>query len=174
MANPSARSAGVTAAATLAILGCGSAFLLWVYYFLLILNAPPDDRGKHIYQMHPGVFLFIALVPSAVIAIGIRTGIGLFQLRPWARISAMAWASITLVFCLTLIALRPFETFFFPDHFVGEVQSSKQLIAIALVILLLPISVWWLFLFRMKSVKLQFVARDVDNVEGALRVTDQT
>jgi hypothetical protein len=158
MATSHPRSAGVTAAATLVLLGCTSAFFFWGYFLLVLLNAPPDDHGNHIYQTHTVAFLLIALVPSSVIALGIRTGIGLFQLRPWARTSAMIWAIITLVFCLSLIALRPFETFFISDRFVAPLESLKQLIAIALVILLLPVSVWWLFLFRMKSVKAQFLA----------------
>jgi hypothetical protein len=156
MPNSRPRSAGVTAAATLALLGCSSAFFFWGYLILTLVNAPSDKLGRHFYQLYPGPFLLIALIPSTVIALGIRTGIGLFQLRAWARVSALIWASITLTFCLALIAIRPFETFFIPTHFVNPTESFQQLVAIALVILLLPASVWWLFLFRMKSVKAQF------------------
>jgi hypothetical protein len=156
------RSAGVTAAATLALLGCSTAFFFWGSFFLGLLNIPADDHGRHIYQTHLGLFLAVAFLPSALIALGIRTGIGLFQLRPWARIAALVWASFALLFCLMLIAIRPFETFFIPYRFVGPLQSLKQLIAIALVILLLPVSVWWLFLFRMQSVKAQFRSEKTD------------
>jgi len=156
------RSAGVTAAATLALLGCGSAFFFWGYFLLSFLNVPPDDHGRHLYQTHTDAFLVIALVQSAVIALGIRTGIGLFQLRSWARVSALIWAALTLVFCLSLIAFHPFEIFFIPSPFVSQLESLKQLISIALVILLLPASVWWLFLFRMESVKAQFLEGDVE------------
>ncbi len=165
------RSAGVTAAATLALLGCGGAFFLWGYFLLAVLNAPPDEFGRHFYRVHPAAFLVIALVPSGLIALGIRTGIGLFQLRPWARVSALIWASITLLLCLMMIAFRPFETFIIPDRFVSELESLKQLMAIAFVILLLPSSVWWLFLFRSKSVKLQFQATDSDNPNQKSPVT---
>jgi hypothetical protein len=160
MANLQPRSAGVTAAATFAILICASVFFFWGYAMLLLLNAPADDHGSHFYQAHPVLVLFLALVPSSLIALGIRTGIGLFQLRSWARVAAMIWASVGLVFSLSIIAFRPFETFFISDRFVGPGESLTQLIAIAFVILLLPLSVWWLFLFRMKSVKAQFVSGD--------------
>ena len=160
MANPSPRSAAVTAAATLTLLGCTTAFFFWGFFFLNVLNDPPDELGRHFYQVQPITFLVIALVPSAVIGIGIRTGIGLLQLRPWARVLALVWASLALLFSLALIALRPFETFFFPDHFVSATESLRQLMAIALVILMLPASIWWLFLFRMKSVKAQFKAEE--------------
>jgi hypothetical protein len=158
MTSSSPRSAAVTAAATLALLGCATCFLVWGYVLLILLDAPADLEGHHLYQLHPAFFLLIAFVPSSVIALGLRTGIGLFQLRPWARLAALIWAAIALAFCLVLIALRPFETFVIPDTFVGSAQSLQQLATIAFIILLLPASVWWLFLFRSKSVKLQFAA----------------
>ena len=160
ISNRPARSAGVTAAATFALLGSVTAFFVWGNFFLALLNSPPDDRGRHIYQTHTIAFLLIAVVPSILIALGIQTGIGLFQLRSWARVAALTWASIALVFCLAMIAFRPFETFFIPDHFVSELVSLKQLIAISFVLMLLPVSVWWLFFFRMKSVKIQFLPAD--------------
>jgi len=160
MSNPKPRSAGVTASATLAILGSVTAFFFWGNFFLALLNAPPDSQRNHLYQTHPAAFLMITIVPSVLIALGIWTGIGLFQLRRWARLAALTWASIALVFCLLMIAFRPFETFFIPDRFVSDLESLKQLIAIAIVLLLLPVSVWWLFFFRIESVKLQFLAAD--------------
>jgi hypothetical protein len=158
----------------LAILGCSSALLLWGIFLLNLLNAPLNQDGKHFYEIYPVTVALIAFVPSILVALGIRTGIGLFHLRPWARVAALSWASVSLVFCLTLIALRPFETFFIPDHFVGPLESQKQLIAIAFVILLLPVSVWWLFLFRMKSVKEQFQAGVAEEQGEASRVTHGT
>jgi len=157
MANQRPRSAGVTAAATLALLGCVSAFFIWGSLFLALLNAPADDKGRHLYQTQTGAFLLIAIVPPVLFALGIRTGLGLFQLRPWARIAALIWAAIALVFCLTIIASRPFETFFIPHRFVSPLESFKQLIAISFIIMLFPVSVWWLFFFRMQSVKMQFL-----------------
>jgi hypothetical protein len=158
MANRPSRSAGVTAAATLALLGSVSAFFVWGSLFLGLLNAPADDQGKHLYQTHTVGFLLIAIVPSVLIALGIQTGIGLFKLRSWARLAALIWASIALLLCLLLIAFRPFETFFVPERFVSEFESLKQLAALALIFMLFPTSVWWLFFFRSKSVKMQFLA----------------
>jgi NADH:ubiquinone oxidoreductase subunit 5 (subunit L)/multisubunit Na+/H+ antiporter MnhA subunit len=91
--------------------------------------------------------------------LGMGTGIGLFQLRPWARKAALLWASIALAFCLSMIALRPFETFAIPEHFVTEAESMRQLLAVSVVCMLLPISIWWLFFFRLKSVVEQFEGR---------------
>jgi len=173
MGNSRPRSAGVTAAATLAILGCSSAFFLWGYFLVSLLNAPAE-QGKAVYQSHWGIFAVVALVPSGLIALGIRTGIGLFQLRPWARVSALAWAGIAAAFCLMIIALRPFETFFIPDRFVAPTESFKQLLAIGFVILVLPVSVWWLFLFRTKGVKEQFATCEAAGQAAELAPGDVT
>jgi hypothetical protein len=156
MANPGSRSASVTAAATLALLSCTTCFLVWGYVLLTLVNSPIDLQGHHFYQIYPILFLLVVLVPSTVIALGARTGLGILQLRPWARVAALIWAAIALAFCLALIALRPFETFVIRDNFVGPTESLQQLASIAFIILLLPASLWWLFLFRSKSAKLQF------------------
>ncbi len=150
------RSAGVTAAATLAVLGSVLAFFLWGWLFLPLLNLPPDSRGKYLYQVHPLQFALIALVPPFLVALGLRTGIGLFHLRRWARKAALWWAAIALAFCLSMIALRPFETFAIPEHYVTEGESLRQLLAVSAVIMLLPASIWWLFFFRLQSVVEQF------------------
>jgi len=153
------RSAGVTAAAALAVLGSVIAFFVWGWLFLPLMNLPPDSHGHHSYQVHPITFALIALVPPFLVALGMRTGIGLFQLRRWARKAALWWASIALAFCLSMIALRPFETFAIPEHFVTEAESMKQLLAVSTVFMLLPVSIWWLFFFRLKSVVEQFEGR---------------
>ena len=150
------RSAGVTAAAALAVLGSVLAFLVWGASFFPLINLPPNDRGQHIYEAHPLDFALIALVPPLLVALGLCTGIGLFQLRPWARKAALLWASIALAFCLSMIALRPFETFAIPERLVTEVESMRQLLAVSVVFMLLPVSIWWLFFFRLKSVVKQF------------------
>ena len=150
------RSAGVTCAAALSLLGSASALYVWGNFFLGVLNAPPDSQGKHLYELYPFTFFLLVSVPLFLIASGMYTGIGLFQLKPWARRAALLWASVGLCFCLYMIAFRPFETFFFPDHFVSEVESFKQLLAISLLIALFPISIWWIFLFRLPSVRRQF------------------
>jgi hypothetical protein len=174
MSNTHLRSAGVTTAATLVILGSVTAFLFWGNFLLGILNAPPDAQGKYLYQTHAIALLLIAAVPPALIALGIWTGIGLFQLRPWARLAILTWASIALVFCLLLIAFRPFETFFFPDHFVSDLESLKQFLAIAMILLLLPVSVWSLFFFRAKSVKLQFLPANSSSPLQGQSVADKS
>ena len=150
------RSAGVTCAAALAILGSATAFLVWGSFFLGMLNNAADVRGRKIVELHPFMFFLFATVPFLLIASGISMGIGLFQLKAWARKAALAWASVALLFSLWFVAFRPYETFFIPQNFVSDLESLKQLMAISLVFATLPVSVWWIFLFRLESVKRQF------------------
>ncbi|HUI51776.1 MAG TPA: hypothetical protein VLX60_08335 [Terriglobales bacterium] len=161
------RSAGVTCAAALAILGSATAFLVWGSFFLGMLNSQADVRGRKIYEAHPVLTFLIATLPFLLIASGIRTGIGLFQLKPWARKAALLWASAALCFSLWFIAFRPYQTFFIPEHFVSELESLKQLLAISLVFATLPVSIWWIFLFRMESVKGQFAPQGAKAVAQA-------
>ncbi|HVM75681.1 MAG TPA: hypothetical protein VMT75_08565 [Candidatus Saccharimonadales bacterium] len=156
MENPRPRSAGVTAAATFAILGSISALAVWGYFLLAIVNAPVDEQGHHLYDIQITAFLIFVLLPPLVLAALIRTAIGLLQLKPWARIIAMIFAVSALMASLWLIAFRPFETFIIPEHFVHDLYLLRQLFAISFVLMLLPASVWWLILFRMNGVKAQF------------------
>lgn len=167
MENHRPRSAGVTAAATFALLGSVTALLIWGYILLNVVNTPADEQGHRLYELYAGAFFAVALIPPLVLAALIRTAIGLFQLRPWARIGAIVWAGAALIVSLYMIAFRPFETFVIPENFVSPVQSIQQLFSIAFVFMLLPVSVWWLFLFRMKSVRAQFAAERAELRGGA-------
>jgi hypothetical protein len=151
------RSAGVTAAATYAILCCLTVLFLWGFFVLQLLNTR-DYEGYTFFDYFPVSFALVAVVPPALISMGIRTALGLLQLRPWARRASLIWAAIALTLCVGLIAFRPFETFVIPQHFVSQSVLIRQMVAISFVLMLLPVSVWWLFYFRTKSVKRQFLA----------------
>ena len=153
----SSRSAGVTAAATYALLCCATALFFWGFVFLKLINSPQDEQGHNYYDLFPVMFLLVALVPPAVIAVGMRVAVGLLHLRPWARRVSMIWASVCLILCLALIAFKPFETFVVPQRFVSESVLTEQMVAISFVLMMLPVSVWWLFYFRTRRVKEQFL-----------------
>jgi hypothetical protein len=166
------RSAGVTAAATYALLCCATALLFWGWIFLKIVDMR-DDQGRGYYDILPGMFLAVALVPPAIVAVGMRTAIGVLQLRPWARVVSLAWAGVCIALCLAIIAFRPFETFVIPQHFVKQAILVRQMIAFSFVALLLPVSIWWLFYFRTKSVKLQFQQSELDEKTTATQSAEK-
>lgn len=168
------RSAGVTAAAAYAILCCVSALLLWGYLMLTLLNAPRDDQGHTFYEVFPRTFFLVALVPPALIAGALRTAVGVLQLRPWARLLSMIWAAGCVSFCLAIIAFLPFETFVIPRQFVSQTVSTKQMVAVSLVVMLLPVSVWWLFYFRRRNVKQQFLESDLPEATAVTSSSEKT
>jgi hypothetical protein len=174
MPNPQIRSAGVTAAATLIILYCVAGLLLWGYFFLPLLNSPVDQAGKHFYEREPLEFALFATVPPALFAVGIRVAVGLFHLKPWARLATLTAAVIQLALCLTVIARWPFETFVIPHRFVSPSQQFGQRLLVSFVIMLLPVSVWWLYLFRMKSVKAQFLPAQAADGSSAAPVAEKS
>ncbi len=150
------RSAGVTAAASLGILGGVSALLVWGWFFLSTVNLPADSHGNHSYQAHPVSFFTFALIPPLLIALSIRTSIGLFQLKPWARRSALLWAAFALLFSSLVIAFRPYETFAIREEYVSSLESLKQLLAVSFVIFTFPVGAWCLLYFTRKRVIAQF------------------
>jgi hypothetical protein len=150
------RSAGVTVAATLGILGSLSAFLAWGWFSLSMLGLPVDRQGKHFSQLHPIAFFVTALIPPVLIAAGIRISIGLFQLKPWARLGTLLWATIALFFSSSVIAFYPYETFVIREDFVTPLVSFKQLLAFAFVIFTFPVAGWCLLYFTRKRVIAQF------------------
>ena len=157
------RSAGVTAAATLGILGSVSALFAWGWFFLGMLGPPAEYGGRHAYEAHPFSFFAIALVPPLLIGMGFRIGIGLFQLRPWARRGALFWAALALTFSSAVIAFQPYETFVIPNEVVSAEVSFRQLLAVGFVIFTFPFGAWWLILFTRRHVIVQFepaVARE--------------
>jgi hypothetical protein len=154
--NAETRSAGVTAAATLGMLGSISALFAWGWFFVSMLGLPRDDHGKHVYEAHPLFFFAIALVPPLLIGMGLRIGIGIFQLKPWARRGALLWASLALVFSSAVIAFRPYETFVISESFVSSEASFRQLLAVSFVIFTFPFGAWWLILFTRRHVIAQF------------------
>ncbi len=149
-------SAGITAAATLGALGSFSALFAWGWFFLTMLGLPADGKGRQVYQTHPLSFFAIALIPPLLIAMALRTSIGLFQLRPWARRSALLWASLALLFSSSVIAFRPYETFVISEEFSSNVASFKQLFAFSFVIFTFPVAAWCLLYFTRKRVIAQF------------------
>lgn len=155
---PEARSAGVTAAATLGILCSLSALVVWGWFFLSMMSVPVDGRGKHFYETHPFVFLTMGVIPPVLVALGLRISIGLFHLKSWARRGALLWAVLAFVFSSLLIAFQPYETFAIRDELVSPVASVKQLLAISFVVFTFPLGAWWLIYFTRRRVIDQFAS----------------
>jgi hypothetical protein len=153
------RSAAITAAATLAIVGSCVALLGWGWFSYLLFETVQSFRRQGI-PFKNSQILFIgaaAVIPPVLAFLGLQTGAGLFRLEAWARKSALLWAATSLLFCIFLLVNYPYQIFVIDsDHWSSELVLLKQFFAQALLIALTPISVWWIFLFTRLSVKAQF------------------
>jgi hypothetical protein len=159
-----ARSAGVTAIAVVVFLGSAFAALSGLVLLLTatvgvtstLLQAPAPNAGflrVVIYGMC-GVMLGLTVW-------GIATGVGLLRLRPWARLSMLAFAALlaangvlaglALVFLPIPIAEMPPEA---PEGTLTAVQVGTGLVYAVLAAL----GGFWLYYFNRSAVRQQFAA----------------
>ena len=153
------RSAAITAAATLAIVGSCIVLLAWGWFSYLVFETVQSFHHKGI-ALKNSEILFIcaaAVIPPVLAFLGLQTGAGLFRLDAWARKSALVWAGTSFLFCVFLLVSYPYQILVIDsDHWSSELVLSKQFFAQALLIALAPVSIWWIFLFTRLSVRAQF------------------
>ena len=145
------RPVAVTVSAVVAILGSILALLFaagaFVSLFVSTARPQPDNTAAGAI----GAFIFAALG-----VIGIWTGIGLFRLRPVARVSVLVFSAFlagTSVFVLMLFSVMPMP----PDISAETAQTVRSSTMIGAAIPL-AISIWWLIQFNMQSTKAAFTA----------------
>ncbi|PYU82610.1 MAG: hypothetical protein DMG51_13510 [Acidobacteria bacterium] len=130
------RSAAVTVAAVLAILG--SLFLLLccavVFFGMLLVKLP--SATPEVPPFMRNTLLATQGLMMCLSLFGMATGIGLFYLRHWARISVLIWGGVSV--------------------FVGLLGITIVLLMSFVYGLPLLIGIWWLVLFNRQTVKTQF------------------
>ncbi|HXJ04705.1 MAG TPA: hypothetical protein VNH65_06385 [Candidatus Acidoferrum sp.] len=102
------------------------------------------------------VTMAVAMVCSIL---GIATGIGLFFLRNWARISAMVWAGISFFFGLIGIPIALFMSVPRASNSPALPENFTVMFRIMLLVIYglpLAVGIWWLILFNRKAIKEQF------------------
>jgi len=154
------RSASVTAAAIMAILG--SLVLLLVSsaeFFLIVFYKMPHPSA----DLPPFLRTFILAVQGFLMCAaiyGIAMGVGLIYLRNWARISILVWGGLAVFFgfmgMALLLLLHHLPN---PAGSPLDVEGTPEFILAMLLIYGVPLvmGVWWLILFTRKSVKSQFI-----------------
>ncbi len=153
------RSTSVTVAGVVAILE--SLFLLLgcaVVFFGTLLVKLPGTTPEAPPFMKNAMLAAQGLLMCASL-FGIATGIGLFYLRNWARISILIGGGLSVFFGLIGIPIA-FLTQFPPNPhspaFPAESMTAVRLILLFVYGIPFVIGVWWLILFNRKSVKAQF------------------
>ena len=146
-----ARPVAVTLSAVVAILGSILALLFaagaFVGMFFSTSQPEPDTTAYSAVG---------AAIIGALGIVGIWTGVGLFRLRPVARVSVLVFstflAAISL-FALLIFAVVPIP----PDISADTVQTFRSTTMIGAAVPL-AISIWWLIQFNMQSTKAAFVS----------------
>lgn len=159
MSTTSKPSASIIAAGVVAILGSllvlagsglGLAGLLFVKTSESLPEQPPFVRIVGITTMALGM---------ACALFGVASGIGLFLLRNWARISAMVWAGICFFFGLIGIPVALFMSLPKASNTPGLPENFILLFRFILLVIYgapLAVGIWWLVLFNRKAIKDQF------------------
>lgn len=152
-------SASIIAAGVIAILGSvlvilGTGMSLFAFLFVTLPTAsieqPPFVRIVGIVTMAVGM---------ACAIFGIATGISLFRLRNWARISALVWAGISFFFGLIGIPIAIFMSVPRTSSSPGLPENFTVIFRITLLVIYalpLALGIWWLILLNRKAIKEQF------------------
>lgn len=148
------RSVGVTLSAILVLLGSALTLLLGVGVTAVGLM-PTDPRLS---ALRP-LFLVEAVILGGAAVLGIATGVDLFRLRRWARISLLVFAAFLCLMGLTAGGMMLVVPIPAPASAPAGFAQTMTLVRLAIAgfyFLLLALGAWWLWLFTREEVKAQF------------------
>jgi len=154
------RSGGVTIIAILSLLGSALMLVMGTVMLAVMVLAPAPRSGQ--FPGPPMLFKVILLFASLMYFLpaiwGIVTGIGLWRLKNWARMS-------TIVFSVLLILMGGFTGLVslvvpipaVPNNAADpSVMSGMRIVMGAFWLTQLGIGIWWLVFFNRSKVKEQF------------------
>jgi len=148
------RSGDVTASAI--ILFCGSALMVLMAVGMIVGAAvtplPPEQRAVEFIMP-----IFYALLA----AWGIATGVGILQLRPWARISMIVMSSMAVFFsvCGALGMMAARMVLKQQPNMPAGATTIVLFVALIMMAVPLAIAIWWLVLFTRARVRVEFATR---------------
>lgn len=171
------RSAGVTASAVLLFIGSALNILCCGLMVLGLAVLPNERRPAPAASM----LVFVAIFYLATAAWGIASGVGLLNLKEWARISTLIIGALLAFFCLVsllfaLIIPLPQD----PSVPPATYAAVRGFIALVLAV---PVGIgaWWLFYLNRKAVKQEFQGARIESatiggarIEGAAIASKST
>lgn len=157
------RSVGVTVIAIVVLIG--SALMLGMGALTLVgalagtaAPAPRDFPGSTVF--FKAILLMVPLIYILPAVWGIVTGIGLLQLKNWARISIIVFSILLLFFGLfTGLGSSVFFLTNPPPTLDRQVVAFVRVFMLAFAAVQIGLGVWWLVFFNRAKVKQQFLAR---------------
>jgi len=154
------RSVGVTVIVILSLLGSVFTFAIGILVVVLMIMAPVPRSGP--FPASPAFFRVMLLLASLMYLLpavwGIVTGIGLWRLKNWARISMIVFSVLLILMggfsgLMTLVIPIPPT----PGNNVDPSVITGVRISIgAFMLTLAGVGVWWLVFFNRSKVKEQF------------------
>ena len=156
------RSAGVTAISILSMIGSAFMLLIGILFVLVAILAPiPEAPGiPYSPAFFKAMFWGIAIFHALLAAWGILTGIGLFRLKKWARISIIVFSVLLILqsaFGVLIALIMPF----LPRQNQSADPAAMIISSIIMAVLaltLLGLGIWWLVFFLRKKVREQFAS----------------
>lgn len=152
------RSAGVTAAAVVAIVGSALSLLMVALVLLsvVLVGSMPASRSGPTLTGAALIGPIVFYLASG--AWGIATAMGLFRLRPWSRISILIFSGLLICVCLLITIVMLVIPIPIPPN--SDLQASAipaiRGILVALFAVPCAIGVWWMIFFNLKSTREQF------------------
>ncbi len=157
------RSGDVTAAAIVLFFGSGLMVLMAVVMTAgtAVTPLPPEQRaGQSV----------LAIFYALMAAWGIATGVGILQLRPWARISIIVMSGVAVFFAVCGALGIMMVPLLLQQEPSVPVAAIKVVVLVGLIMLAVPlaIAIWWLILFTRKRVQFEFATRGATAISSAI------
>lgn len=158
------RSAGVTVSAVVVFIGCGLTLLGVLSMVATMFLAPAPFETQPMARVGVGMDVVLGL---GFAAWGIATGIGLLNLKEWARISMIVYNALLILFCVVPMLIVPIVPMATSDDLPTDFRPIFITCMEGLLGVFVVIGVCWIIYFCRKSVKAQFRPQ-LAGVSGAL------
>jgi uncharacterized membrane protein (DUF2068 family) len=153
------RSAGITISSVLVFVGSGLALLSCPLMGFSLTVAAPNGNLPHGF----GAMVVFMIVGAAIFAAwGIASGVGLLNLREWARISALVFSALLLIISVPGALLFLFVNLPLPANspnpeMAQHVLSITRFALAGFYAVMALLGAAWLYYFTREPVKKQFV-----------------
>ncbi|HEY6267819.1 MAG TPA: hypothetical protein VIX11_05945 [Candidatus Acidoferrum sp.] len=125
-----------------------------------------SEKFVHIYGpasafhfLDPAFYIVYMILPMLFGLLGIVCACGLLGLREWARKGTLFLATVPVLVCMLLVLFHP-GAVFPPDPGQGAILALGGgvylVLFVCLLVVLIPVSIWWQILLTRESVRSQF------------------
>lgn len=171
------RPLGVIVSACLQIVGSLVTFLLSALMVIvpLVARKLPENRPA---PPPNAVFYGLAVFYLVLVVLGLATAVGLFRLKPWARLSTLVFAGALICFGLLSAAAFSFLPLMAPQSgppsdSAAHIMRQVQFFFVTASLLLTALGGWWLYYFNRAPVSQRFCRLPSAALIGASETAQQ-